>query len=108
MPKYFKLFFQARRLHFDDYLDQRVLNFYFLGTKTNVVEKKKAQSYLMTHLEHMLFSTSFQFKKIIGLRGDGYKFLVYNNLLRLQVDYSHLLEIVLLPFYYGQFNRKWN
>jgi hypothetical protein len=99
---------QARKIHLLNFLEQSVFGFYSLGKKALLSEGKKTQTYVRTNIEHSLFHTAFQFKKIIGLKGVGYKFLIYKNLLRLQVDYSHLLQMRFLSFYYGQFNRKLN
>ena len=99
---------QVRRIHLLSRVEQSIFGFYSLGKKTLLSEGKKTQTYVRTNIEHTLFQTAFQFKKIIGLKGVGYKFLTYKNLLRLQVDYSHLLQMRFLSFYYGQFNRKLN
>lgn len=83
-----------------------ISTFYNLNLKHINKKKKITQSFLKNKFKQQIISAFVGYKKYLRIRGVGYKFSILNQLMLIQVGFSHLLKTVIPSEFNYKFNKK--
>lgn len=87
-------------------LNKKYCNYYFLQSNTSTKISSQKSSLLYTELKQNIMAVLVGYKKILNLRGVGYKFKLEKNILFIEVGYSHMLSFLWPRSFKVKFSRK--